>query len=255
MTQTLFDMWRPFRGSLLQRHRFYVEQAKRRLLSQFENMSAEADQFGEEWLANQNGNFNPDTDDPSDCYEEAYDASIDFYQMLGDMQKSTRLSVAAGMFHEWDKQFRDWIGKEVWHWNQGSEVKKAIWTVKIEDLIDLFEGLGWAIRSKGYYVPLCRCRLVVNAYKHGDGVAMEELRKSHPEFLTKPWSFGEAMLKYANHDDLEIEEAHIDEFSNAIIEFWNDVPDRILYDEKLAVPEWLMKACAKDSKRKQETNA
>ncbi len=57
-----------------------------------------------------------------------------------------------------------------------------------EGLIDLFEGVGWQIRSKDYYVPLNRCRLVVNAYKHGDGVALEEIKKDHPEFLTHPWS-------------------------------------------------------------------
>lgn len=249
MKQPLFDMWEPFRASLLKSHSFYVEQAKKRLLSQFENMEAEADKYSEDWLEQQGQYFNPDTDDPSDYYEQAHDASIDFYLMLENMRKSTRLSVVAGMFHEWDKQLRDWTTKEVRHWNQGEEVKSAIWNARFEGLIDLFEGVGWQIRSKDYYVPLNRCRLVVNAYKHGDGVALEEIKKDHPEFLTHPWSFGPALLPYANHEDLKIEEAHIDEFSNAIIEFWNDVPDRIPYDDQLRLPDWFMKAHAKDVKQ------
>ena len=252
MKQPLFDMWGPYRASLIKSHNFYVEQAKKRLLSQFENMNEEADRYGEEWLEQQGEYFDPDTDDPSDYYEPAMDASIDFYQMLDNMRKNTRLSVAAGMFHEWDKQFRDWTAKEVWHWNQGEEVKKAIWKVRFEDLIDLFEGVGWPIRSKSYFAALNRCRLVVNAYKHGDGVALEEIRKGHPEFLTQTLSFGDDPLKYANHEDLKIEEAHIDEFADAIREFWNDVPERIPYADNLPAPDWFAKAQEKDVKQQAE---
>ena len=250
MRQPLFDMWGPYRASLLKSHNFYIEQAKKRLLSQFENMEAEADQYSEDWLEQQAEDFDPDHDDPSRYYEQAHDASIDFYLMLENLRKNTRLSLVAGMFHEWDKQLRDWTTNEVRHWSNGDEVKKAIWRAPFECLIDLFEGLGWRIRSKGYFGSLNRCRLVVNAYKHGDGVALDEIRKSHPEFLKTSLDDDLKFLQYASHENLKIEDAHIDEFSSAIIEFWNDVPDRIPYDEKLELPYWFMKNHARDVKQK-----
>lgn len=104
---TLFYMWKPFRESLIKSHLFYVEQSKKRLLSQFDNLNLEAEHYAEEWLNERSHLFDPDRHDPSDFEERAYDASIGFYQMLSDMRNRTLLSIVAGKFHEWDKQLRD----------------------------------------------------------------------------------------------------------------------------------------------------
>lgn len=37
--QVLFQMWEPYRQSLIGQHNFYVQQARERLLSQFANMA------------------------------------------------------------------------------------------------------------------------------------------------------------------------------------------------------------------------
>ncbi len=46
----LFQMWEPFRQSLIKGHLFFVEQARKRLLSQFNDIEADADRAAEEWL-------------------------------------------------------------------------------------------------------------------------------------------------------------------------------------------------------------
>lgn len=101
---------------IIARHEFYVEQARTRLLSQFENISADANRAGDEWLTQNAHEFDPDRHDPGDFYERAYDITISFYQSLSDMHEQTRLSVVAGMFHQWDKQLREWVSGEVRHW-------------------------------------------------------------------------------------------------------------------------------------------
>jgi hypothetical protein len=103
-------MWGPYRQSLIKRHQFYVKQARKRVLSQFENMEEEADKAAEEWLEQSSGRFDPDWHDPGDFYEAANDVGIEFYQLLSDMRNQTRLSVVAGMFHEWDKNLRGLAG-------------------------------------------------------------------------------------------------------------------------------------------------
>lgn len=239
-------MWGPFREQIIASHNFYVDQAQKRLLSQFQNMEAEADKHGEEWLNNHSHYFDPDRHDPSDFYEHANDKSSEFYQMLEDMLNRTRLSVVAGIFHEWDKQLRSWILTEMNHWHNGDEIKKAIWKVNFGDIIQLLEALDWPIRSKNYYPSLDRCRLVVNAYKHGNGNALESIKTQHKEFLE---TFGDTdflYLEYADHTDLKVEDFHITEFSNAIIDFWKDVPEFIYDKEFLNVPDWFIKACSKD---------
>lgn len=246
MAYVLFHMWEPFRKQIIASHNFYVEQAQKRLLSQFQNMEAEAEKYGEEWLNNCSQHFDPDNHDPASFYEQAHDESIGFYQMLEDMLNRTRLSVVAGIFHEWDKQLRSWIIKEKNHWHYGDEVKKAIWMANSEQIFDFLEALGFSIRSKSYYISLNRCRLVVNAYKHGDGCAFESIKTQHPEFLNTYGISTSLYLNYLDHTALKVQDTHITEFSKAIIDFWNDVPEYIYDKESLNVPDWLAKAFNKD---------
>lgn len=124
----LFQMWGPFRQSLIQGHLFYVEQARKRLLSQFEDIEADADRAAEEWLEQSGQHFDPDRHDPGDFYEAANDAGIEFYGLLSDMREQTRLSVVAGMFHQWDKQLRDWLAREIQHWHRGDNATLKIWS-------------------------------------------------------------------------------------------------------------------------------
>jgi hypothetical protein len=49
----LFQMWEPFRQSVIEENRFYLEQAKGKLLSQFNDIDKEADAAGERWLEDQ----------------------------------------------------------------------------------------------------------------------------------------------------------------------------------------------------------
>ena len=115
MSYTLLHMWNTHRKQIITAQEFYMVQAEKRLLSQFQNMEEEATKYGEEWLEVVGQHFDPERHDPTDFYEQAHEESINFYQMLEDMRNRTYLSVAAGMFHEWDKQLREWMAKEVGH--------------------------------------------------------------------------------------------------------------------------------------------
>lgn len=249
MTDTLFHMWSRFREKLIAEHEFYTEQAQKRLLSQFANIENEAEKYAQEWLEKAAPHFDPDKHDPSIFYEQAQEESIGFYEMLDALKNRTRLSVVAGLFHEWDKQVRDWMIREMNQWPCGDETRKAIWNANFLDIADLFEGLGWRIKSQAFYVSLDRCRLVVNAYKHGDGSAFQKIKAEYPEFVSEAMRDG-LFIDYAAHDDLVIEEQHIAEFSEAIIKFWRDVPEYISNNDNICVPAWFEKALKKDNEQK-----
>lgn len=250
MTDTLFHMWGRFRQSLIDGHNFYLEQAQKRLLSQFNNIEDEAEKYAEEWLEKVGSHFDPDRHDPSDFYEQAHEESIAFYQMLDDLRNRTRLSVVAGLFHEWDKQVRDWITREINHWHSGEEANKALWSANFNDIVDLFEGLGWKIKSQSFYASLDRYRLVVNAYKHGNGTALQTIRDQHPDFISSMMRES-LFIKSADYTDLLIEDKHIAEFSDAIIQFWKCVPEYIFNEDNLSVPKWFEKALQKDIRQTQ----
>ena len=74
----LFQMWEPFRQSLIKGHLFYFDQAQKRLISQFEDIEAESEKASEEWLERSSDYFDPDRHDPGDFYEAANEAGIEF---------------------------------------------------------------------------------------------------------------------------------------------------------------------------------
>lgn len=171
------------------------------MLSQFDNMEEEADKAAEEWLEQSGDQFDPDRHDPGDFYEAANDVGIEFYQLLSDMRDQTRLSVIAGMFHEWEKQLRDWLVREILHWHRGESVVAKVWSADFCKIADLLESFGWKIRSTDYLKTLDACRLVVNVYKHGVGPSLKDLKQSYPEYLDNPLSgsrspWAEKMLDY-----------------------------------------------------------
>ncbi|PCH63714.1 MAG: hypothetical protein COC19_00680 [SAR86 cluster bacterium] len=242
MSYALFHMYEPHRRQLIAGHLFYVEQAEKRLLSQFQNIEEEADKYASDWLKKAGHHFDPDRHDPGDFYEQAHDESVNFYQMLKEMENRTRLNVIAGMFHEWDKQLREWVVKEINHWHLGDNVRQKIWKVSFHDLISLFTHLGWNIEDTEYFHALNKCRLVVNVYKHGEGNAMEEIKVQHREYIDN----FKREFSFLEHKDLKVLPSHITEFSEAIIAFWNDLPEYIWDREPLEVPDWFGKAFSKD---------
>lgn len=245
----LFQMWQPARIMLIERHEFYVDQARKRLLSQFSNMEGEAEQAAAEWLSRADSRFDPDKDDSASFYETAHDESIAFYQLLKDMRDSVRLSVVAGMYHEWDKQLRDWMVREILHWHHGEEVRARIWSQDFGGLVDLFACLRWDIRSQPYFATLDACRLVVNVYKHGDGNSFRDLKQYHPEYLDNPikglGDDGQGM-EFTDYTNLKVSNDQINGFSDAIVAFWKDIPDNIHDDPVIDLPKWFEKAWLKD---------
>ncbi len=253
----LFQMWRPFREWLIRRHHFYVEQARKRLFSQFEDVEAEANKAADEWLEQAGARFDPDRHDPADFYEAANDVELEFYQLLSDMREQIRLSVTAGMFHEWDKQLRDWLVREIGHWHSGDNTKLKVWSAKFNQIVDLLESFGWKVRSASYFRALDACRLVVNVYKHGEGKSLADLSQSYPEYLYDPLREVGGELtgsEYCDHSKLRVSDKQFQVFSDAIVAFWKDVPEKIFKYQITNVPDWFEKAILKDRNGQRQVN-
>lgn len=242
---SLFQMWEPYRQSLIAGHQFYVNQARQRLLSQFDDIETEADRASDEWLDKNSRHFNPEWQDEGDFYESAVDAGIEFYQLLSEMRNRTCLSVVAGMYHEWDKRLRQWMVDQMRGWCSGQKFEMAVWKSTLTDIADLVEPLGWEIRAKAYYSQLDACRLVVNVYKHGNGNSLAQLKRKYPQYLHAPAAdlLGESCFDILNYEHLAVSDDQLQAFSAAIEAFWRDIPADLYDDhEDAVIPEWLGRA-------------
>jgi hypothetical protein len=248
---SLFQMSDARRQVLINEHLFYIEQARKRLLSQFDDIEGEVDSAADSWLEANTHRFNPDFHDPGDFYESARDEGIEFYRLLCEMQDRTRLSVVAGMYHEWDKHLRRWLTDEIRHWHYGEAVPRKVWTVDFGKLSDFMECLGWNIRAQEYFIKLDACRLVVNVYKHGKGNSFDELKESYPEYLPDPLSKFRQTFSgsvYLDYTHLEVSDNQLQDFSDAIVAFWKGVPKDIFNRADLKVPNWFARATSDDLK-------
>jgi hypothetical protein len=242
-----FHMMSSFRDSLIEEHLFYVKQAQKRLLSSFANIDDDASKAAEEWLKRAERFFNPERDDPAQFYEQAEEEARKFYGLLSDMREQTRLSVVAGTFHQWDKELRDWLARETGHWHTGQKAAAAIWRADFDQLLDLLESIGWKIRDKAFYQDLDACHLVVNVYKHGQGVSLSRLQEKYPEYVADVFrrALGERPWRtdlWTSHKDLKVQDDQIEAFSRAIVEFWKGAPQRVFDDEIEEFPAWFEKA-------------
>lgn len=248
----LFQMSSRHREQLIERHKFYVQQAQLRLLDQFteEAISQEADRIAQESWERHGQYFNPDYHDQSEFAERAYDDGVWRYQLLTDLRDGVRMSIIVGFFHVWEKNLRQWLVNEVRHWHYGDAPRDMIWKVKLADIFDLLESFGWPLKSSVFFTKIDACRLVVNVHKHGDGASLKELSDRHPAYLKHPIGtiLGEisGILLRTSHEDLNVTEANLEEFSEAIIRFWEAVPENVLNSQISDPPDWLVKAIEKD---------
>lgn len=157
------------------------------------------------------------------------------------MRRSVQLSILSGMYHQWDKNLREWLVTEIQKWSDSEQVLKKIWKVNFFDIISLLEGPGWDIRSEKFFKDLNTCRLIVNVYKHGFGAAFNELHKSNPEYLDAgglSGILGPVPGSLIDYGDLEVKDHQIQLFSDSFVSFWNTIPEKILNTDELDAPEW-----------------
>jgi hypothetical protein len=242
----LFKKWGPWRESLIAGHLFYVEQARMRLLSQFADIEAEADKAAEDWLE-RSGGWQPHRYRPFPyrVYDAAGEDRIEFYALLSRMRDQTRLGVAAGMFHEWNNQLRDWMVREIQNWNSAGKVASEVRNADFKKIIQLLDSFGLNILSTEYYHRIDALYHLVNVYKHGTGRSLDKLKLMYPDYLIDPsdWT-GRAIshVEHLDHTDLRVSEAQIQAFSDAIVAFWRSIPDYVVASSISDPPEWFVNA-------------
>ncbi|WP_456389781.1 hypothetical protein [Profundibacter sp.] len=235
---TYFEMPIECRIEIIERHKFFIEQAKIRLLSQFSEVSIreEADKVMDEALKNNATKFNSE-----EVVESAFSDGAWRYKLLIDMRQTMLLSITASIYHEWEKQLKVWLSREIKHWVHGEAVLEGIEKATFCKILNLLKCLGSDVRSKDYYSSLDACRCVVNVYKHGNGVSLKELKNHYPEFL-----FDLGMGEYIggldvdvyDYTNLKVTKDNLEQFSHSILMFWEDIPECVKRSEIKNWPKW-----------------
>ena len=234
------------RESILKELAFYHEQSKERLLSSFSNIEKEAEDYTKQEYERMGQYFNSECHDPSDFAEAAYEEGMDFYGLLEDLRDHTILSITAGMYHEWEKQLRDWLHRELLNSFNQEKLEQQIWKINISEIFEFFDCCNWDIKSKPFFTTLDSCRLVVNVYKHGMGTSFDDLKVQYPQFLrkfalstdTEPPTW----INFADYKHLSITANDVDNFYQGFVNFWRFVPMNTMLSQVSGIPKWFEKA-------------
>lgn len=97
-----FQMFSKYRKSLIEKHKFYMEQATMLLLGQLTEQAIlkAADTEAEKTWISRGKNFDPDLDDEGSIADDAEQAGVWRYTLLSELRDQTRLSIVAGMFYQ-----------------------------------------------------------------------------------------------------------------------------------------------------------
>ncbi|WBU64281.1 hypothetical protein [Paracoccus aerodenitrificans] len=244
---TAFHFWSGHRKHLIDEHNFFVSQARQRLFAQFEDeeMKNAADAHAEATWEAMGRHFDPERHDPGDFAEQAYEAGTDLYLSLCDMREQVLFAMLVSIFHRWEKELRDWLVREIRHWMRDETAFRRVWSSSFVEILNLLKDIGLDVRSKPYFKALDGCRLVVNVHKHGDGKSLDDLKRQYPELIASEDEItenGGAALSWKDHSNLHISAEQFEAVSDAIVQFWNDVPECITLGEIKKLPKWLLDA-------------
>ncbi|MCR1227551.1 hypothetical protein [Klebsiella quasipneumoniae] len=228
------------RRVLLEPHDFYVSQAKQRLLSQFNEISREADEVEEQHYEKLGQFFDPDRDDPADSYEAAHQEGISHFIALDEMRNTVTLAMTASEFHQFDKALREKMAREFSHW-QPAAVDPLIWSVDFPKLVELLEWTGIDIKSKPFYEKIEACHLLVNVYKHGKGPSHTELANKYPQYYPSYTPRTGRRHNLPRPEQLKVSEAQFTDIADAIREFWLNIPEFRNESHLRDQPEWFDK--------------
>lgn len=204
-----------------------------RLSPAFSTASEEADTVSDEaWQ--RLGKHAAVVADPGDLAEAAIEAGIDRYVMLMDAKQMVANVFAVTLHHLLDQQQIFLLRRKLLH--LGDEHNTKLHTR--DRFIAELQAQGIDPTKYASWETLNDLRLVANAVKHGDGSAVESLKRRRPALFTHPanrqW-YTEAgmdameMVQYHKvyqplaGDDLYVTDEEIVEFFDAAEAFWEQI--------------------------------
>ncbi len=147
------------------------------------------------------------------------------YGQLVDLKRQVLLSSIAGMYHQWDKELREFLERELRHYVKQEDIDEHVWAPSMFKIFKLLKEFDWEVKRQPFFAPLDACGLLVNVYKHGKGDSLKRLYTQYPRYVTQ-----RGLEKWASffidHRRLEVSYADFDEFAQAIDDFWTEMPER-----------------------------
>lgn len=209
----------------------YIEIYFKKLLPVFKDIESDADKCANDFYDNfMSQPASDDFIDPSSIAEEAEDIGIEHYSYLKLGKYSLIATWHATLYQVWEQQLRSFLFREMSH---VYKIQFETFCTNLPEIKKKFKLHNVDIESFSCWPQIRELSLLCNVIKHGDGKSAKKLRKIKPT-LFKQEDGTDYMKTFKTtllEETLCIDEKTLQNYSEALLSFWDEIPERNYSDE------------------------
>ena len=209
----------------------YIEIYFKKLLPVFKDIESDADKYANDFYDNfMSQPASDDFIDPSSIAEEALDIGIEHYSYLKLGKYRLAATRHATLYQIWEQQSRLFLFREM---SRVYKIQFESFCTNLSEIKKKFKLHNVDIESFSCWPQINELRLLCNVIKHGDGDSAKELRKIKPTLFKQEDGTDHMKIFKTTllEETLNIDEKTLQNYSKALLSFWDEIPERNYSDE------------------------
>lgn len=214
----------------------YKNTYSEKAISIFSDIEKDADSVAEGRFSELGQSYDPYSNDAVDIAEAAMFAGLEYYEGMSLMRYNTKLMWISTLYQFWEQQVRKFLFEEINRTHKlldenNNEVPFKKFCAKgIDDIKKEFLEFELNLEKLASWEKINELRLLANVIKHGDGHAATKLKTIRPRYFNGDFDTCDLLDLYKttlNEITLNIDDNEFDEYCDAIIRFWGELPERM----------------------------
>lgn len=229
-------LYEPLRLKFKAPYRLYIDTYTRRIAPVFDNIEEEAKQIADEHFRKMGAYFNPDYHDEGDFAEAAWEKGLEHFEGLSLIRYNTKLMWFSTMYQFWEQQVRKFLFEEISRTHKMYDKKnneitfKSFCTRGIDEIMEVFLKFNYNLETLTIWSDIDELRLLANVIKHGEGRSASQLEQLKPRYFKSQVSSSNLLELYKStltEVVLNIDELDFIRYGEALIKFWDELPERM----------------------------
>jgi hypothetical protein len=225
------------RENLQQPYELYFQTYIDRISPVFDNINQEAEEVAKDTYNNMMMNVGYEDCDPGDFADDAWQSGLDYYENISLMRYNTKLMWISTMYQFWEQQVRRFLHKEMTrsgykaYDKKQKEIEYKNFCINIGKIKEFFLEFNVDIETLSCWDKVNELRVLANVIKHGPGGSAEDLLKIRPDIFDSSHVSTNLLDLYQttlNDVVINISDQDFKMYANALIDFWGELPDRMV---------------------------
>lgn len=175
--------------------------------------------------------FDYEVVDPSDIHQMILEKAMQFYESELLMEHNFHLLLLSNIYQMFEQQLRSFVYEAFNHdFSSVSTDPLHEFGTNMNQIKDAYNHLNYDLTTNSHWDTISTLSDIANAFKHGDGRSAKRLYTNNPSFFKVDSNnkiIMDAEFTTNNVPVFELKEIPFDDYADAIIGFWNEVPEHL----------------------------